>query len=275
MDSATRKNAALTILGCAALAAIAAVDLFPLGYMIALSSRGGLGEHGAGEPVWLGPWIRLFRSAPLFGRWFVNSAAVTALTVSFHLIADAMAAYVLAKGKFRGRNFAFVLVILAMMIPRQVTLIPLFLRMGRLGLADTFWGLLLPGLGDVVGIFLIRQFLLTVPDSLLEAARIDGAGQWGTFFYIVMPLARPALAVLAVLATLHYWSDFFWPLVITTSEPNFTIQVGLAYLVRSEDFGPDIPLMAAGACAAAIPPLVVFLLLRGAFFEGLRAGAVK
>lgn len=270
-----RKLSPLALLGMIALVAIAAVDLFPLAYMAALSARGGLGEHGAGDPVWLGPWIRLYRSAPLFPRWFFNSALVTTLTVLFHLLADSMAAFVLAKGKFRGRGAVFALVILAMMVPRQVTLIPLFLRMGRLGLADTFWGLLLPGLGDVVGVFLIRQFLVTIPDSLLEAARIDGAGQWGVFFHVIMPLARPALAVLAVLASLHYWSDFFWPLVITTSEPHFTVQVGLAYLVRSEDFGPDLPLMAAGACAAALPPLVFFLLLRGAFFEGLRAGAVK
>lgn len=253
---------------------ITIADLLPLGYMASLSARGGLEPEGAGESVWGGPWIRLFKSAPLFGRWFANSAAVAILTVTFHLLADAMAAYTLAKRKFRGRDFVFVLILLAMMIPRQVTLIPLFLRMSRWGLADSFAGLLLPGLGDVIGVFLLRQFIITIPESLIEAARIDGASQWQIFTRIILPLSGPALAVMGVLAFQHYWSDFFWPLVITHSETNFTLQVGLSYLVQSE-FGPDIPLLAAAACAAAIPSLIVFLIFRRRFFEGFRGGAVK
>lgn len=256
------------------LATLAAVDLLPLGYMLSLSARGGLEESGAGDPVWAGPWIRLFRSAPLFGRWFFNSAIVAVTTVSFHLVADCCAGYVLAKRQFRGRRLVFGLVIVAMMIPRQVTLIPLFLGMSRLGLADTYWGLLLPGFGDVIGIFLMRQYLISLPDSLIEAARMDGASQWGLFRHLVFPLSKPILAVLGVLSFQHYWSDFFWPLVIMHDQSHFTLQVGLTYLVQSE-FGPDYPLLAAGATLTAIPVLLVFLALRPAFFEGSRAGALR
>jgi len=257
------------------LLALAALALVPLGYMLALSGRGGLDEGGAGEPVWGGPWIRLIRSAPYFTTWFANSALVAVLTVGFHLFADCAAAYVLAKRRFTGRSIVFALVIAAMMVPRQITLIPLFLGLSRWGLADTYWGLLLPGFGDVIGIFLIRQYLLTIPDSMLEAARIDGASQGRILRHLIFPLAKPALAVLAVLSFQHYWGDFFWPLVIMHTEPHFTLQVGLAYLVNSE-FGPDYPLLAAGACIAAIPVLAVFLIFRGAFFEGgVRAGGMK
>ena len=250
----------------AALILVAAIDLLPLAYMVYLSGRGGIGQAGG--------WGRLLDSAPFFGRWFFNSAAVSILTVGFHLIADTMAAYVLAKRKFRGATLVFTLILLAMMIPRQVTMIPLFLGMSQTGLADTFIGLLLPGLGDVVGVFLLRQYMITLPDHLIEAAHLDGAGQWGIFAHIIVPLSKPALAVLAVLSFQHYWSDFFWPSVIALSESHFTLQVGLAYLVNSE-FGPDVELMAAGACAAAIPVLLVFFLFRSAFFEGYRAGALK
>jgi multiple sugar transport system permease protein len=251
---------------------LAAVNLAPLVYMMGMSLHGTAAESGGA--VWLGPWIKLWRSAPAFGQWVGNSFAVAALSVGFHLVADSMAGYVLAKRRFRGRGAALVLILVAMMIPRQVTLIPLFLGMARLGLADTFLGLLLPGLGDVVGIFLMRQFFVTLPDALLESARIDGASEWGAFRHIAIPLARPALGVLAALSFQHYWSDFFWPLVITQTPEHFTLQVGLAYLSQSE-FGPDLPLMAAGATAAAVPILAVFLAVRRQLFEGLRAGALR
>jgi ABC-type glycerol-3-phosphate transport system permease component len=251
---------------------IAAASLLPLLYMIGLSAHGPAVEDGA--PVWLGPWIRLGRSTPLFARWFANSAFVAILTVGFHLIADCCAGYMLAKREFRGRTMVFILVIAAMMVPRQVTLIPLFLNMSRWGLADTYAGLLLPGFGDVIGVFLFRQYLLSLPDGLLEAARIDGASQAAVLRHIVFPLAKPVLAVLAVLSFQHYWSDFFWPLVIMHDQEHFTVQVGLAYMVQSE-FGRDLPLLAAGACAAAVPVLAVFLGFRGVFFEGARAGALK
>lgn len=248
------------------------INLAPLGYMLGLSLHGAAAEGGAA--VWLGPWVRLWHSAPAFGRWYANSFAVSLASVGFHLVADAMAGFVLAKRRFRGRGLVFTLILLAMMVPRQVTLIPLFLGMARLGLADSFLGLALPGLGDVVGIFLMRQFFVTLPDALLESARIDGASEWTAFTQIAVPLARPALGVLAVLAFQHYWSDFFWPLVITQSPSHFTVQVGLAYLAQSE-FGPDLPLMAAGASAAALPILLIFLAVRRQLFEGLRAGALR
>lgn len=257
-----------------ALGVVALLDLLPLLHMIALSARGGVGPEGAGEPVWGGPWIRLWRSSGSFLRWFGNSAAVAALSVGFHLVADSMAAYTLAKRPFRGSGLVVALIVLAMTVPRQATFIPLFLAFGRAGVLDTFPALVLPGLGDVIGVFLLRQFLLSVPDSLIEAARIDGASEWSIYSRIAMPLMAPALAVFGVLAFQHYWSDFFWPVVAVTSESRQTLQVGLVSMANPE-FGVDLPLLAAGACAAAIPPLAVFLLLRNAFFEGQRGGATK
>jgi ABC-type glycerol-3-phosphate transport system permease component len=247
------------------------VNLGPLIYMLWLGSH----ETAAGgETAWLEPWRRLWGSAPLMGRWLFNSGVVAGVTVGYHVIADAMAGWVLARRRFRGRALVFGLIVVAMMVPRQVTLIPLFLGMARAGLADTLAGLILPGLGDVVGIFLMRQFFITMPEELLEAARIEGAGEWTLFWRIGMPLARPALGVLAVLAFTHYWGDFFWPLVITQSPETYTVQVGLAYLAQSE-FGRDLPLLAAGATAAAVPILAVFVAVRRQFFEGMRAGALR
>lgn len=251
---------------------LAALNLAPLVYMLALGAYGPA-RDGGGD-VWGGPWRQLWSAAPVFGSWLINSFLVATLSVLFHLIADAMAGFVLAKRRFRGRTVVFTLILLAMMVPRQVTLIPLFLGMARAGLADTLAGLVLPGLGDVIGIFLMRQFFVTLPDALLESARIDGASEWQVFRLVALPLARPALAVLAALAFQHYWSDFFWPLVITQSAHRFTVQVGLAYMSQSE-FGPNLPLMAAGAAAAAAPILIVFLIVRRRLFEGLRSGALR
>lgn len=242
-------------------------NLAPLGYMLllALSWQGAPG---------LQAWRELWLGAPYLSRWLGNSLAVAGLTVGFHLLADSMAGFVLAKRVFYGQRLVLAVVLLALMVPRQVTLIPLFLGMARLNLADTFAGLLLPGLGDVIGIFLMRQFFIALPGALLEAARMDGASEWGAFRHVALPLARPALAVLGVLAFQHYWSDFFWPLVITQSPEHFTIQVGLAYLSQSE-FGPQLELMAAGALMAAMPILILFLCVRRHYFAGLRAGALK
>lgn len=122
--------------------------------------------------------------------------------------------------------------------------------------------------------FRFPPILRGLPDELLEAARIDGAGEWTIFARVALPLARPALGALAVLSFTHYWSDFFWPLVIAQSPEHLTVQVGLAYLVQSE-FGTDFSLLAAGATAAALPILIAFLLVRRQFFAGLRAGAVR
>lgn len=253
-------------------AVVALLNLAPLLYMFGLSLHGAPAE---GEPpVWGGPWLRLWAAAPLFARWLANSTALTLTTVAFHVFADALAGYTLAKRRFRGRTAVFVLIVGAMMIPKQVTLIPLFLGMARADLVDTFNGLLLPGLGDAIGIFLMRQYFVTLPDPLIEAARMDGANEGQVFWHVALPLARPALAVLAVLAFLHYWSDFFWPVVIAQDVDRMTVQVGLAYLSQQET-GADLPMMAAGATAAALPVLIGFLLVRRWFFEGLRAGALR
>lgn len=265
---------AADFLRCVVLCVTGAVALSPLIYMLALSLRGDASADGGGAPVWFGPWRRLAGSVPLLSAWFRNSALAATITVAWHLAADTLAAYVLARRRFRGRGAVFALILLAMMVPRQITLIPLFLTMGRLGLDDTFAGLVLPGLSDVIGIFLLRQFIITIPESLLEAARMDGAGEWGVFIHVVVPLARPAMAVMGVLAFLHYWGDYFWPLVILHGEENFTLTVGLSRMVNSE-FGTDYNLMAAGAAAAALPALIVFLAFRKMFFEWTRAGAVK
>jgi len=168
----------------ALLVVLAAVALLPLAYMILLSGRGPTVEDGA--PVWLGPWIRLWRSTPLFARWFANSAFVAVATVGFHLVADCCAGYMLAKRRFRGRTLIFVLIIAAMMVPRQVTLIPLFLNMSRWGLADTYAGLLLPGLGDVIGPSGNYQSLPDAAKWLLSLGMLLGRLELFTVFVLLM-----------------------------------------------------------------------------------------
>ncbi|RPI86570.1 MAG: carbohydrate ABC transporter permease [Chloroflexi bacterium] len=206
--------------------------------------------------------------------WFVNTAFITLFSVGFHVLFDAMAGYAFAKRKFPGSRLFFWLILAALMIPGQVTLVPLYLMISKFDLVNSFAGVILPGLADVIGIFLLKQYMQTLPSELEEAARVDGASEWTIFSRIIIPLSTPALAVTAIFAFQRYWNSFLWPLIVLQDPDKFTLQVGLSYIHTSE-FGTNYGLLMAGAALAAVPMIIFFFAFQKYFMQGLRIGAVK
>lgn len=251
--------------------------LLPLVWMVAASFM------SAGEANSFPP--RLFPDDPtlehyrtLFtrlnlGRYFLNSVivAVTATTVS--LLINSMAGYAFAKLRFRGRDRLFRFLTLGLVIPVQVSMLPLFLLMRELGLVNTYWGVIIPSLASIFGIFLIRQYAISIPDDLIDAARIDGAGEFRIYWSVVVPVIRPILATLAIWTFLSTWNDFMWPLIVLSDDSMFTLPVALANL--SGERVQDTELMMAGSVLTVLPVLLVFLFLQRYYVEGITAGSVK
>ncbi len=206
--------------------------------------------------------------------WFLNTAFITLLSTAIHLLFDSMAGYAFAKRKFPGSNIMFAMVLAALMIPAQVTLVPLYLMITQWSLVNTFAGVILPGLADVIGIFLLKQYIQTLPTELEEAARMDGASEWLIFTKIILPLSTPALAVTAIFSFQRYWNSFLWPLIVLQNPDLFTLQVGLSFIHTSE-FGTNYGLLMAGAALAAIPMIIFFFAFQKYFMQGLRIGAIK
>ena len=163
-----------------------------------------------------------------FMTYLKNSVFVTVVATLITLLINSMAAYGLSKYRFRGRNTIFIVIIATLMIPISVILVPVFLVITEVGLYNSLWGVILPAAATPTGVFLLRQYMLTIPDELLEAARIDGASEWRIYWRVILPLARPALAVLAIFSVMWRWNDFLWPLIVLTRNEKFTLQVGLA-----------------------------------------------
>lgn len=223
--------------------------------------------------------LRLFNSdsfirMPRLYLWFINTAFIAILSTAVHILFDSMAGYAFAKKKFPGSNLLFWMILAALMIPGQVTLVPLYLMITKFDWVNTFIGVIMPGLADVIGIFLLKQFIQTLPTELEDAARVDGASDWGIYSRIILPLSVPALAVTAIFAFQRYWNAFLWPLIVLQSPDLFTLQVGLSY-VHTSEFGTDYGLLMAGAALAAIPMIVFFFAFQKYFMQGLRIGAVK
>ena len=156
-----------------------------------------------------------------------NSVIVTVTATLITLIINSMAAFALSKYKFRGRNVIFLIIIGTLMIPISVILVPVYLVIVEVGWVNNLWGVIIPGAATPTGVFLLRQYMLTLPDELLDSARIDGASEWRIYWQIVLPLAAPALAVLAIFSVMWRWNDFLWPLIVLTRSELFTLQVGL------------------------------------------------
>lgn len=215
-----------------------------------------------------------FIRMPRLYLWFINTALIAILSTGVHILFDSMAGYAFAKKKFPGSNLFFWMILAALMIPGQVTLVPLYLMITKLKWVNTFAGVVMPGLADVIGIFLLKQFIQTLPTELEDAARVDGASELGIYARIIMPLSVPALAVTAIFAFQRYWNAFLWPLIVLQSPDLFTLQVGLSY-VHTSEFGTDYGLLMAGAALAAIPMIIFFFAFQKYFMQGLRIGAVK
>jgi multiple sugar transport system permease protein len=210
--------------------------------------------------------------API-GRWLLNSAIVSTSVVLLTLLLSAMTAYPLARLRFRGRDALFYTIVAAMIVPGQVTIIPVFLLIQRLGWFDTYPALIVPGLASPFGVFLIRQFMQTIPRELEEAAAIDGCGPWRTWAQVILPLTTPALATLGVLTFLGAWNDFLWPLIATNSTEMRTIPVGIQ--IFQGHYTTEYGLMMATAVLASIPVIVVFLALQRFVVRGIVLTGLK
>lgn len=214
----------------------------------------------------------LFRNTKI-NRWFLNSLFISVAATAGILLFDSMAAFAFAKKQFPGRDFLFWLMIGTMTIPGQVLLVPLFMVVREIGVVNTPWAILLPQLSMVFGVFLLRQFMITIPSELMEAARIDGASEFGTYSRVMLPLAKPGLATLGILTFTASWNSFLWPLIAVQKSDWFTLPVGLKTL--QDQNLVNYALLMSGAAVAAIPMIVVFLAFQQYFVKGLTLGGVK
>lgn len=217
-------------------------------------------------------FVTLFKKQDI-GKWFINSFYIAVVVTLGILLLDSMAGYVLAKKRFPGRNVIFWVIISTMMIPGQVTLVPMFIMIRDLGIMDTHWALILPDLSMVFGVFLMRQYMYSIPDELLEASKIDGASEWKTFWTVVLPLAKPGLAALGIFTFMNVWNSFLWPIIVLNNADLYTLPVGLKTLQDANL--ASFKLLMSGAAIAAIPMIIVFLIFQRYFVKGLTLGGVK
>jgi multiple sugar transport system permease protein len=244
-----------------------------------LSSFKPEGEIRADPPTWWPHDPTFANYGNLFDRldfptYFTNSAAVAVLTTLGNLLFCSAAGYALAKLPFAGKKLLLGIVLATLMVPSIVTIVPLFVLSSNLNLVNTMAGLILPYLAQAFGVFLMRQFIQSIPNDLLEAARIDGASELRIYWQVVLPLCRPALATLGILTFLASWNNFLWPLVAATTEDNYTLPVALALYAIGQN-RTEYDLLLAGAVVVVLPVLVVFVLLQRHFVRGIATTGLK
>lgn len=217
--------------------------------------------------------FRLILGNPRIGWWVGNSFVVAGVITVGQLLVNALAAFSFAVGRYRGREALFWLVLATIMVPGQIVMLPLFLLMAKLGLLDSLWAVILPSLAAPYGIYLVRQYMDSIPRELLEAARMDGASEWAIFWRIYAPLSAPVLATSGIFVFIAQWNSFLWPLVVLNADHRYTLTVGLATM--QEQQAMDYGLLMAGATVAALPMVAVFLFFSRYLLSDTRAGAVK
>lgn len=250
--------------------------IFPVYWIVTGSFKDAI-TINARTPQWfpLAPtlenYVKLFKQ-PAF-RWLVNIVVISVAAMLLTCLTAALAGYALAKKRFIGRKVLFTIIICAMALPKQVFVIPLLQEMNALGLADNLLAVILPTVGWPFGVFLMKQFSETIPGEILEAARVDGAGELRTFVQIVFPMIKPGVGALAIFTFVNTWNDYFLQLVMLTSRVNWTLPLGISKLQgeMSSDFG----LIMAGAALAAVPIIVIFIAFQKYFTQGIAMGAVK
>jgi len=251
----------------------------PFVWMI-LGSFKGQGELLRVPPTWWpeSPTLDNYRtlfSKESFLRYFLNSTVVAVVITVANVTFCSMVGYALAKLKFRGKKLVFALVMGTLMVPGMVTFVPLFVLVANLGLVDTYPGLILPFLVTPFGVFLMRQFIIELPDDLLDAGRIDGASELRIFRQIILPLCGPGLATLGILTFLGSWNNFLWPLVVAQTQEHYTLPVALALFSQNQQVIPNYGVLLAGATVVVVPVLVVFLIFQRRFIEGIATTGIK
>lgn len=276
LSSSVHKTGAYKIVSMIVLAVLAVLFIFPV-YWIVTGSFKDAAAINAVNPEWfpksptMDNFTRLFANPAL--RWLFNSVVISVAAMALTCLTAAMAGYALAKKRFVGQTLIFTLFICAMALPKQVVLIPLLKEMSFLKLHDSLWAVILPTVGWPFGVFLMKQFSETIPTEMLEAVRVDGAGEIQTFTTIVLPIVKPGIGALAIFTFISSWNDYFLQLIMLNTKTNLTISLGIAKLQAemSNDFG----LIMAGAALGAVPIIAIFLMFQKYFTQGITMGAVK
>ena len=262
-----------------ALVVAALFTVLPFIWVVSGSLRG-IADFQSNPGAWLpsAPTLenygKLFTNSG-FGGYLVNSLVVAAITVGGNVIGGSLAGYALAKLEFRGKRFAFGAVLVALMMPFSATFVPQFMVTVNLGLIDTLLGIALPSAVLPISVFIVRQYASSIPEELLEAARIDGASELRIFAQIFLPLAGPALATATIMAFLASWNNFIWPLIVAQNSSTYTLPVGLAATQQAAQNVTDYGLVLAGAVLVMLPVLVLFLFLQRYFVQGIAAAGLK
>ena len=277
VDSALTRRRVSQVILYVLLVVGAFIALMPMLWMLSASVMP-TGEASMYPPRLLPSSVTFSHYGDLFtrlnlGRYLFNSALIAFTVTAISLVINSMAGYAFAKLRFRGRDRAFRILSLGLVLPVQVAMLPLFLLMKNLHLINTYWGVIIPGMASIFGIFLIRQYALSIPDDMLDAARIDGASELRIYWSVVVPGILPILATLAIWTFLATWNDFMWPLIVLSDESHYTLPVALANL--SGEHVQDTELMMAGSVLTVIPVLAVFLFLQRYYIQGVMAGSVK
>ncbi len=251
-----------TVLMYALLSAIALIMLLPLLWLVSTSFKSPTENIFQFPPQFLpaaptfANFVKVWETNP-FGRYFFNSTLIAAVTVALNLVLCSLAAYPLARLNFKGRELLFSLIVSTILIPFQIVMIPLYILTVRLGLTNTYLGVIFPSIASAFGIFLMRQAFQSVPKELEEAARIDGCSELGIWWHIMIPSVRPALVTLAIFVFIGSWSDFLWPLLILDRPEYYTLPLGVARLAGS--FSLDWRLIAAGSVISVVPIILFFV----------------
>ncbi len=261
----------------ALLICIGGITLTPLLWMVAASLMPD-GQASTFPPALIPREVTLIHYVSLFtrlnlARYLFNSAFLSFAVTAIALAVNSMAGYAFAKFRFKGRDPLFKVLLSSMVIPAQVTMLPLFLMLNKMGVINSYVGVIIPGMASVFGIFLIRQFAQSIPDSLIEAARIDGAGDFRIYRSLVLPLCKPILITLGIITFMGTWNDFLWPLIVMTDDSMYTLPVAIANL--SLEHVQDVELMMAGAVITVAPVLILFAAVQKYYIGGLMAGGVK
>jgi ABC-type glycerol-3-phosphate transport system permease component len=265
------------VLGNAVLLVVIFLTIMPYVYMVSASFKPG--EELFSIPVKIFPdslyWgnYDLLFGKTNFVRWFFNSVFIGVSRMILAVLISLMAGYAFAKFDFRFKNVLFIMLLATLTLPIYVLIVPLYSMMVTFGWTDSYIALILPLAAQAIGVFLSRQYLLSIPDEILDSARVDGAGEWGIFWRIIMPLSQPVIAVMGILFFTASWNDYIWPLVVLTKDQMYTVSLGLPTLVGpySQEYGAVM----AGSFLSAVPIIIIFLIMQRRFIEGITQGAVK
>ncbi|WP_100333101.1 carbohydrate ABC transporter permease [Bacillus alkalisoli] len=252
------------------------IMIFPFIWMVSTSLKSALDVYTLSiipENPTFENYRRIFQDS-LFPRWFINSIIVAVVTTISVVFFDSLVGYIIAKFKFIGKSIIFIAILSTLMVPTEMLIIPWYIMSSEFGWTNSYWGLIFPGLMTGFGVFLMKQFMEGIPDDLLDAARIDGLGEFQIFWRVAIPQVWPAISALFIFSFLSNWNAFLWPLIVTDSSELYTLPVGLSYFASGE-FESRWELIMAGATITALPLILVFFLLQKHIIKGITLTGMK